>query len=354
MSITERYIKEKRAATGSRPEENEPQRGAKGPTLKEILADKEQEDLFKGYLESEGDEELGAKLIDGDLKAADFATLEEKRKGFLEIIERSKSLLKSMDTATLTKIVEASPELQTIAGAVGREGIRAALEKNLPSVAISERYRFIDLEDAFKKMAASKKVIDKEDEDIKKWCRESGVSEKEYIDLLKTGDTQEIVDAVRSQQGIFSKMRFRKWRKFDDTLFNESLQNAEEIDQYWKDHEQDTKDLGALLQVTMMKVPEVKEALIADLRGERVEKKEPEMSFAEVKALAAKPLDEEDIEKAFTFYRTNHPGMGKDEALHKFSEVYAGDRTKKNKKGFWSTIFSAMFASRVESFMKNK
>jgi hypothetical protein len=353
MSITEKYIEQQNARRGGRAESEEPERKTEGPTTKEILANKDLQDLFADYLETEDAKDLGVKLGEGTLEGEDFAELEEKRKGFLEILDRSKSIMESLDSRTIEKLVASSPDLQTIAGAVGKEGIRTALSKHMPRVAIKERQRFIDLEAALGKMAESKKKIDQEDLDIQKWCRENGVSESEYIKLLQTGDTTEILEGVRSQYGLWQKLR-TNWKKLDKTIFDESLENADAIEKYWKNYDRDVEGVGSLLQSTMMENPLIKETLIADLKKDTVEKKDPNMSFGELKdAIQNHPINKQELDAALDAYRKGHPGMDEDELLHGFSEAYANDRPKK-KSGFWSKIFTMVFASNIEHYMKKK
>lgn len=353
MSITEKYIQQQNARQEGQVENDEPKRKAEGPTTKEILANKELEGLFADYLEAEGAEDLGAKLGESNLEGEDFVALEEKRKGFLEILDRSKSIMESLDPKTIEKLVASSPDLQAIAGAVGQEGIRTALSKHMPRVAIKERQRFIDLEATLGKMAESKKNIDQEDRDIQKWCREMGVSESEYLKLLQTGDTTEIIEGVRSQYGLWQKIK-TNWKKLEKDIFNESLQNADEIKKYWENYNRDIEGVGSLLQSTMMENPLIKETLIADLKKETVEKKEPNMSFTEMKdAIQTEPVDKQKLEAALALYRKKHPEMDENESLHGFSEAYANDRAKK-KPGFWSKIFTVVFASNIEHYMKKK
>lgn len=351
MSITEKYAQHQKDRRENFGEKDESKKEIEGPTLKEILANKEQQDLFGEYLETEGVKDLGSKLAGPRLEvdSNDFAALEEKRKGFLEILDRSKSITESLDANTLTKLVASSPELQTIAGMVGRDGIKAALSKHLPRAAITERQRFIDLEDALQQMAESKKKLDEEDEDIKKWCKENGIAEGEYLELLQTGDPEKIVKLARSQYSLWQKIATRR-KKQENEVHQQSLDNARDIEEYWERYEADMKDVGSLLQLTMMENPLIKESLVADLKKDSPEKSEPNMSFAEMKEVRNSILQtkasKEELNSAFDVYRRGHQEMNDDEALHGFSKAYTQDKLK-GKKGFWASILASLFLQRL-------
>jgi hypothetical protein len=353
MSIAEKYIQQQNARRENFGEKDEPKKKIEGPTLKEILTNKEQQDLFGEYLGAEGAEGLGIKLAEKTLDSSDFAALEEKRKGFLEILGRSKSIMESLDSRTLTKLVESSPDLQTIAGAVGNDGIRNALSKHLPILAITERQRFINIENSLGQLAESKKTIEKEDEEIKKWCKENGIAESEYLELLQTGDPEKVVKLGRSQYGFWKKLTTSR-REEEDIVHQQSLDNAREIEEYWKNYEDNLRGVGWLLQLTMMENPTLRKTLIADIRKDVVETKDPGMSFSEMKeAIKTTPIKKEEFDAAFVLYKKGHPGMDEDHALHEFSQIYTNEKIPR-RPGFWAKIFAVVFASNVENFMKNK
>src|ERR1700734_2071053 len=135
--IQEFRKQEEAAALTANPEQAE----IKGPTIKEILANDAQSKLFGLYLEGEGQEgmELGLKLKSGELGREEFATLREKRKGFLEIMERSKNTLEVLNPETLKEIIAASPDLKDLAEVGGPEAMRNAIARYLPKMAILDR-----------------------------------------------------------------------------------------------------------------------------------------------------------------------------------------------------------------------
>ena len=356
MPISEKYTEwqnEEKAKTPGTPEPKE----LKGPTVKEILASPEQSALFGTYLESEGGQELAAKIHKGDLNAADFAALAEKRQEYLSILERSKTIVNSLDAQTLAQFAESSPELKTIMAAVGPDGIKGAFAKHLPKIAITDRDRFAGIENALTRIAESKNAIKGQDEEIEKWCRENGVSENEYLRMLQNGNegAKDVVDALRDQYGWWKKLTTRKSTQVRE-MFYDSLDTVRTIEKNRAALSQNMGNMGSLLHLAMMDNPAVKEALIADLRKDTVERKEPDMSFTEMKegVKTTESINGDEVRNAYEAFQKADENKDLDEAsmLRTFSRAYTGDRMKKKKKGFWATIFQDIYASRIENFLK--
>lgn len=355
MPISEKYTEWQNEEKAKTPDATEPKE-LKGPTIKEILANPEQSALFGIYLKSEGGQELAIKIHEGDLSAADFAALAEKRQEYLSILERSKTIVNALDARTLAQFAASSPELKTIMAAVGPEGIKGAFAKHLPEIAITDRDRFAGIEDALNRIAESRSAIKGQDEEIEKWCRENGVSENEYLSMLQNGNegAKDVVDAMRDQYGWWKKLTTRKSTQVRE-MFYDSLDTVRTIEKNRAGLSQSMENMGSLLHLAMMDNSAVKEALIADLRKDAAERKEPDMSFGEMKeGLKTEPLDTHELRNAYEVFQNADENKGLDEAgmLRKFSQAYTGDRMKKKKKGFWAAIFQDIFASRIENTLK--
>ena len=355
MPISEKYTQWQDEENAKIPGNAEPNE-LKGPTVKEILAHPEQSALFGTYLESEGDQELAKKIHEGDLTAADFAALAEKRQEYLSILERSKKIVNALDARTLAQFAASSPELKTIMASVGPEGIKGAFAKHLPEIAITDRDRFAVIEDALGAIAESKKTIADRDKAMEEWCRENGVSENEYLLMLQNGNegTKDVVDAMRSQYGWWKKLTTRKSTQVRE-VFYDSLDTVRGIEKDREELSQNMERMGSLLHLAMMDNAAVKEALLADLRKDTVERKEPDMSFTEMKeGIKTVPVDTDELRDAYEVFQKadENKDLDEEDMLRKFSRAYTGDRMKKKKKGFWATIFQDVYASRIENSFK--
>lgn len=327
------------------------QREIEGPTIKEILAD--QSELFGLYLEKEGEGgvELGRKLKSGELGREEFAALNRKRVGFLELMQRSENVGEVLDTAALEEMIEASPDLKELATVNGPDGMHNAMERYLKHMAILDRERFGNMSAWAVKLKESKKIIEEENKGIKKFCDEHDIDVKEYINAIHSGNPNEIVHMVRDNMGFFKK-RFTTLqdvrRKLGD--FDKSDAIREDLNRL----NYHLKGMGKVLAMALMDNEVLHKAFVADINQEEAPKLENGMSFGEVK----RPKDE-DVDAAWEKYRDAHEdefmenGVTFEEGVASFSREYTAN-SMKGKKGFWATIAEEFFGSTVEKGIKER
>lgn len=325
----------------------------KGPSVKEILADKKQSDLFGEYLKQEGDEELGEKILAGKLRREEYDALSGRRKGFLEIIERSTNVLAAVDRKSLQEMAAASPDLKKVADVHGTEGIEKALRSQLPRMAIMDREHFEALSTEIVARAELKKAVDEEEGWIRKMFKKYGdnINENELREVLRGGDATKIAEEVRKDMSWWQKRKnsiedIKKEIEGIGEVAGEALRkHSDQLDA-------NIQMLGGLLEASLMENEDMRAALGDHLKGEMVERPEPGMSFAEAKT----EPDDKDVRKEWREYQKLHMDelagdLDYNEALHDFSQEYTAKKGV-GKKGFWATIWAKFFSSSIENMLK--
>lgn len=349
----ERDKKEDLAVTGEEE--------VKGPTIKEILANKEQSELFGEYLGEEGEDDLGQKLklAPSELNREDFAALGERRKEFLGIIERSKNTLKLLDAKTIEEMVGESPELKNLSESGGPEVMRAALARYLPKLAILDRERFIALNDSVAAIAKRREAIEIDNKEIKKLCERYGIDEDKYLDVMRDGDPDEIAELVKEKIS-----RFRRMLPGAGDLLKKRIAEFDRSDlirQHLEELDGELREAGGALEATLMDNEILRAAFSAEvaLDKESVPKPESGASFSEVKRpkedAVAEAWEKFGIahEKKYGFKPENSPDEHYEEALEEFSKEYTKSNFK-GKQGFWARVCSAFWSSMVEDMVRNR
>src|SRR5262249_45585508 len=146
----EQYAQEKeRIVTGGKTPEA-------GPTLKEILADKEKGERFSQMMEAEGKEDLAAKMLDNSLDVDDLAELDGMRKMFIERGKDAEAIVGNLKPELLMQLGKRSPELQKMINVVGAENFSNVIQKQLLEVAYAEPGVFRDVANALQALNGHK------------------------------------------------------------------------------------------------------------------------------------------------------------------------------------------------------
>jgi hypothetical protein len=340
-------------------EKENPSKKLKGPSLKQIRADKDQSALFGMYLESSNAHELGEKFADSEQEAFDENTqieLAEARRGFLEITEKAKRVSEMLDIKSLQQLIDSSPELKRIADLNGAESIRDIVRKHLPEVAIRDPQNFEELSENMEMLSEKRKEIAEDEKAIASFCKKYGITQKEYMRIIEEGDTEELQDLVRDNMGVFKKFRAKFHMKAyqDREAEFDSIVDKDAIDDHLEELDRDLAAIGGSLQAALVKNETLARALTADLRGDGIEKKEPEAPFSEAKEFGG---EDKDIIAAWEKHQLDHAdeymmdGTTRDEAIGNFSREYQA-KLPKRKKGFWAAIGEMLFSKRVNKLIK--
>ena len=108
------------------------------PTLKDILAKKEDSDLFGELLMREGDAELTFRLSKGELKEDDIVELDTRRKEFLSTMEDVKTVKESINEDIINAYTKNNPELQKVVALVGPEAYKNIVKEKMAKLAIQD------------------------------------------------------------------------------------------------------------------------------------------------------------------------------------------------------------------------
>ena len=101
-----------------------------GKTLKEIMADDEQNALLGDMVEHGGnpaDKELFTRLVSGEMKNVDINALSKFRDKFTEKISQAESIEKELTPDLAKYIAENNPDIKKMIGLVSAEGIVSAV-----------------------------------------------------------------------------------------------------------------------------------------------------------------------------------------------------------------------------------
>jgi len=348
-----------------------PTREASGPTLKEILGNAANSELFGQYLEKEGEDdprvqELAGRLVTGDLSPDDLVELADYQKGFYELTQRSEAILKTLDTKMIKELLAFSPDLEKIAAVVGPEGIQAALKRYMTKLVITDRSRFEDMENYILDMEKIKELGKQQDVLIMGHFKEYGMTEEQYMEIMNGGgDVQSIARRLNPRGSGWFKGNAKEVAALAAHI--ESLANADKvtIDGLVTDVNDRLKDIADALRSTLEDKPELHEHMVTNLRGETTEKTPPGMNFSEmkgnVKNMGTMPTTkEEDVLGDWHSWLAHNRadldahGVSPVDAKHRFAEEYTAVALKAYKGGFWRTLFGSLFSNNIEDIVQRR
>lgn len=362
MGIIEKFGAEQRE---ERKKAN-PSSRREGPPLKNIINDPEKFRLFGIYLEQQGDEALAVELAKGTSMDANLIDeLDQKRAGFLEICDRAELICQSIDGKSLDLILEASPELKKIENMVGADGIQAVIRRQLPELAIREGADFVRIETKIKQLADAQKEIDENEKEIKAFMGKNGISEAVYKKAIESGDEVEIRAIIL--QKISGDKRYKQYAPKGwfgmlgvEESINEGLLTADleremsatitmdQVNDLLQKRELAMQSIGSVLSLTLTNHDIFKESLMKNVRSERLEKPEKDMTMNEFKE-ALNP-DRETVMEDYKKYRKEHSKeywldnntrFDEERFRSDFVRNYEG-KIAKGKKGFFTNVFKGM------------
>ena len=347
MSITEKFRKAEQAEA----EKNNPtQEGEKieGPTLKQILANPEQNRLFGMHLRQNGAEALGERIYTNEVAPEDIAQLAEEREKFLRTMERVKSLKERMTAKNIEEIVATSPELQALSKLVGSKGIQGAVLKNLERLAFTDEENFENISAVVEEIESTEKEMKEADKIVASVCEKYGISEDEYLKALQDKDPEAVHDLLRANTGGLRNL-FKREKTIDAEI--EEADATEDVQRLNKELDERLKNIAEALQATVMNNGEVYEAVVSDLSGARPEQLKKEMSLSEARNIK---IDEKDALAKWLKYKAQREEDGtfdEELAMDDFAGQYLNETVLKGKTGFWRNISKGAWSSFVKRFL---
>ena len=350
MSIFEKFRK---AEQEDKAKTSEAAEGKKieGPTVKQILADKEQSRLFGMHLEEQGNHELGEKIISGQLSPEEVAELSDEREAFLTTMESVKTIRERLSSKNIEEIVASSPELKKLADSVGAQGVREAVLRDLERLAIQDPEHFTNIRYAIEDLERTEGLVKEEDEKVVEICRKYNIGESEYLEAVRDKKNPNAVyDLIKGRMGFFKK-NFSKKETIDAEI-DGVADRTDDIRELSTRYDGRLKQLAETLQLTVTDNENVWNVLVADLRGQKVERSEKELSFSEYMNA---PMKGEDIQSGWGAYKSVHEheqGFSEEQAKADFASEYLESNVLKKKKGFWSVVGKAIWESFIQGSLK--
>lgn len=199
-SFIEEVEKKKQAL--ARKEAPEKEAEPDGPTIEDIRKNSEQMRLLEIYLESQGDQELIARLDKEELTNEDITTLAERRKGFLALNAEIENTKGKLDQETITALAQNSPELKELAAVRGPKSIQEAIMRNLTDAAMGGNGKYKDIRKAVENLARVKTGIDQDSKKMLRMAASHGLSQAEYMNAL----TRQSSDGMALENAIVEKI----------------------------------------------------------------------------------------------------------------------------------------------------
>lgn len=342
-------------------EEKEDQaKHVKGDSLGQIMKDPKQVALFGAYLEHAGAHELFVEFSDRDVEVLSKETqgkLAEFREGFLKTTQQAAETVKLLDVKNLNELISVSPELKTITNLNGTENVRKIIEEYLPELAVRNPEQFKDLSDAIKALSEKRSEIAEDEKKLTVFCRKYGIRQKEYLKKMEEGDVEGSQELLRGKIGWWKKTVSKKARKAHENREVEGgdILNEDGIKEHIDALNQDLAQLANVLGGVLGKNETFAKALTADLRGDSIEKKEPEMPFSEIDQFAG---TDEEIKQAWGRYlfandiidESSLDYFEHSDHVSEFTRQYQNNLLKK-KKGFWAGIGSRLRGKKVNKLI---
>ncbi len=326
-------------------------------TLKEILGNKEESDIFGEMLAQEGDVELSKRLASGQLTEDDIDELDGHRKSFLDTMEDVKMVKESITNDVVNAYTKNNPELQKVVGLVGLDGYRNIVKEKLARLSIKDPQGFGFLLESVKdknKFESSDNYKGL-DEEVSKLCADRKIKPESYLKAMAIEDPKERSKALK---GVV-KEGWSNWKKAANvfTFGTWSSRRAElmgskkeELDLATEVMRKHKADVGEFL-AAMTDNDEVRGALAKELIGEK-EEKIPVQGFKESKGHMPTT---EGYQNKWSEYKSNLDGVewetlspaDQDQHRNNFQQAQqkAFEDANKNKSGFWGSIFATFFTS---------
>lgn len=344
---------------------NEDQEILSEHTLKGILSNNERSNLLAEEIEKSGNHELVERLVNKQLTEDDIEKLGDYREQFVKRLKQIENVRENISPEVLKDITDNSPELKKIASLVGVDGVKNILFKNFESLAFKDPSRFDQINKTVEKTAKHNETIKKREEHIKELSEKYNVSEDKLYEALKIKNDKErhkaIKSVVKENMGFWKKMAFGA--TFVTANRIEALDQREQLNKLSKDLDMRLKGVGSFLAMTINQNEDVRQALQAEVMGEREKGKESFVNLKEGRDAwnSFEQKNQEDMESDFRDFLKRKNLTKKYEKFdnaQKNSEINKFFEEKKQKlqgkKGFWATLFDALFDVKKNSIDANK
>lgn len=356
MDFTAEFEKNQNKLTEAEQAKKDKQ--ANEPSLTEILADNEKSTLFLICLEEQGEQELATNLLTGELSAADRAVLGEKRRLFLDRLEKAQNLQNGLGQY-LEDSAKVNTELKKEADTAGTDVLRKVLVDKAISRSFRDPAWMESMSGIVEGREARKEAIAKNNKLISEYCQKHNIKEEEFAATLAVdgeGNPDALKQLVKDKMGIFTRI-FTSDRGVMRIVGK--LDQREAMKENLAAVNKDLNELGGALRETLLKDPQAEEALAAYIVGESPKKTDG--SFQESKtALKEFEIPTKEASRSQTEWNekkakglTDIESFDIDRAYESFIDKAAEDsfqnKMGKGKPGFWATIFKLIMGKKLEA-----
>jgi len=274
MSIIKELWKNEKAEEDAKktPE----QREEESTKIGDILHDEEDSKLFRRYLEGQGGNDRLLKNLEvGTLRAEDFeGGLEEKKKGFLQTKRRIEGLEKGLDMATIQELIDRSPQLKKLSGALSAEEMHTIVEKNFAGMAMQNPSTLAGLEAAMKKKNKKEENATVQEKEIEDFLSKNNIRSDEFAKAMR--ESAKNPDAIKELlskpvgflQAVRNKIKYYTGGKSLNEQVKELKEKAEALEKVSESLKKDMKSVGGLLATTFSRNEEILDAFNAAIKRE--------------------------------------------------------------------------------------
>ncbi|MEK7082913.1 MAG: hypothetical protein AAB972_01975 [Patescibacteria group bacterium] len=316
--------------------------------LNEILGDANKSGLFADMLKSQNHLDVAERLrmkktTEQDVELLTGNGMEE----FLNRMKSAETLKNMMATPNLAKVLEGkSKKMQSMAKAIGIEGIHGAIVPQLEMLAMKDPTRVRNLIASFEFMTTREKQQKDANTKLNGFFEKYRVSKDAYNEIDNNPDPAQ--RSLKREQMVHDQMgRIPGWRRktkeknaaqrdIDVQARVNELSNRDEITAAKTQYEIGLRNTGDFLGSLMFGNEETQQAFNSILVGENPEEgKAEQMSFEDAKSVV---LPEEDgLKQAWDTWSAEETGAQRIPDRDRFFESYVNGKTD-NKKGTWRDV----------------
>ena len=323
------------------------------PTVKELLSDRENSELFGELLKYNNAPELVSRMSKGELTSSDIDSLDRYRKEYISAMERSDVVIESIDQDTMNEYAKNNEELRKIASLVGPEEYKKIVKDRVKRLSVTDPFVFDELaHKAQNKKDFKEGYYTEFDKELMDLCKKKNIKPEAYMKALAIEDPDERADelrkVVRQGYGMFRKsldwLSAGGWSKKRVGLLES---HKESVDDVTLEMQMYQDGVGQLL-AGVVSNKEVMNALSGELVGERQERIEKQ-SFHEGRNQLPKEDSYKNTWDAFKKTQASQwdtmSDPDKDAVRDSFEKQQRAQyaESRGNKQGFWATVFGALF-----------
>lgn len=336
-------------------EKDGPALARKGHSLGEILKNKNQSRLFGDQLERNGLQELAQRFVEENLQMDDFKLLEAQRLIFSEKMAKAEKIEKLLTPEMIKGLARNHPDFAMIINQTGPEGVMRAIKSQLLEMSLTNPDRFSAIEEAMETHESYNNGEHKEVNDkVTKFCKERGITPKEYLDALEIEDPEKRRKAfkelaIRKYGGFKQKLNSLSFGAFERSDANTLEESAAEFKSSMEELDALKDEVGDMLFLSIAESQDMRNAITREIAGTN-EIAEVKPGFSDAKEAAN--FNETEFVSDWEAYKTDiHYDTLDERTKNRFKENFVDEKNrayKQKNKGFWASIFGSGYERQIK------